>query len=235
VRGVAPSVGAPGRAVARGRARDVRRAVAVALALGGCPQPPPAEPVPTPSPPPPSPCREHDDPAALATFAGARCPWLLRVDSGRLVLGSLDPDPLPEVSGALPECGPVPCTFDGAETSLGPMVVASVPSAHSEMPARVHLGVVAPTKTLVFVDLWAGAGETVMSDSTPLGPALALAPFDCRGELGLFAVPRLDIDRELEPPAELRAREGLYALDGPEPVVAPIDRAGCKRLDVPLP
>jgi hypothetical protein len=205
------------------------------IALVACPQPPPSEPAPEVSPPPPPPCREHDEPAALASFPGLRCPWLLRVEAGKLVLASLDPEPVAEVRGNLPECGPVPCTFDGAETSLGPMIVAAVPSAESDMPARVHLGVVAPSKVIVFVDLWAGAGETVMGDSTPLGPALALAPFDCRGELGLFASPRLDIDRELEPPAELRAREGLYALDGAEPVVTAIDRAGCKRLSVPLP
>ena len=65
--------------------------------------------------------------------------------------------------------------------------------------------------------------------------ALGLAPFDCRGELGLFASPRLDIDRELEPPAELREREGIYSLEAAEPVVTAIDRAGCKKLSVPLP
>jgi len=170
----------------------------------------------------------------LAQFAGASCPWVLVRAGEGVKLASLDIAAPPDASGEPPACLHASCRYEGADTPLGPMVIATEPAAESEVPRTVFLGVVVRQTELVFVDLWAAAGPAVVEDSTALGPAHALAPMKCGDDLGLFARARLPIGETTEPPSELRAREGILELrtsDTPKPG----KHDGCTPLDLPLP
>jgi hypothetical protein len=183
----------------------------------------------------PSPCQDPDPSDALTSFSGLRCPLELVRHTDGLRLRSLDPRPEAPATGPIPEpCEERPCDWEGVLTPLGPMIVVSVRSPHSEMAEGALLGWVQGTR-LRFVDLWDGAGDSVIGDSTPLGPAFSLAPFACGTDIALFAAPRLDTLEGLEPPDTLSAREGLYTLTGDVPQRRDGSREGCQRLFVPVP
>jgi hypothetical protein len=180
-------------------------------------------------------CRPPGDVDPVLSFPGSPCDWLLIRDSSGLRLRSLEADAGADRVGVFPEgCLEERCVFEGAQTRLGPLVVALQRSGASEMPAGVYLGVL-DDDHLRFVDLWAGAGEPVHGDATELGPAFALAPHACHDVLALFVEPRFAIAGQGEPPSELRAREGGIAFEGSTLRATAVERDGCVALDLALP
>jgi hypothetical protein len=178
-------------------------------------------------------CRAFDFDAALTTFEGRACPWVLTRDESLLELESLDLDAKPPYDGEMPVvCTSVTCDWAGRWTSVGPLVLATQRSAASEMVAGVVLGFVGGDGKLAFVDLWHGAGDPVFDEGTELGPAHSLAPFDCAGKLGLFAVARTDAGTTIQPVGSLRTREGLYASTTPTTAT---DRTRCTAIPWPMP
>jgi hypothetical protein len=188
-------------------------------------------------------CRPSPGGGAWARFTGAECDWELRDEGERLILSSLAIDAPAPMRGEVPEpCRTRTCVYHGVWTSVGPLLLAVVPSPQSEMPSDVLLGV-AHGDRLAFTSLWDGAGEPVESDLTPVGPAHALAPFVCGDALALLAVERLDMVG-LPPPASLRAREGRLdpaglvagsAAGGSPQPAAPVERESCRQVDLPVP
>jgi hypothetical protein len=178
-------------------------------------------------------CKAFDADATLTTFEGPACPWALTRDESLLELASLDLDAKPPVEGELPpSCATLTCDWSGRWTSAGPLVLATQRSAQSEMIAGATIGFVGGDGKLTFVDLWHGAGDSVFDEGTELGPAHGLAPFDCGGKLGLFAVARTDAGESVKPIASLRAREGLYTSATP---TTSTQRSRCTAIDWPMP
>lgn len=163
------------------------------------------------------------------------CPMWLSVQGQRLHLAGSSRTPVPVVEGEPPLCRVAACRYEGVQTALGPMIVATEPGAQSEVPVAVHVGFVLGMRTLVFVDLWAAAGDTVVEDATMLGPAHALSPMRCGAKLGLFARARLPAGERLEPPPELLARQGMVDLGKPALALEPGSPAGCEAITLPLP
>jgi hypothetical protein len=188
----------------------------------------------------PAACRPSPGAGAWARFVGVECAWELRDEGEQLILSSLALDAPAPARGEVPEpCRTSTCVYHGVLTSAGPLLLAVVPSVQSEMPSDVLLGVTHGER-LAFTSLWDGAGEPVDSDFTRVGPAHALAPFACGDGLALLAVERLDTVGQ-PPPASLRAREGrldpaaLVASAGQAMPAEPVDRAGCRAVDLPVP
>jgi hypothetical protein len=208
-----------------------------AFGVAACAQPTPTPPEQHPTAPagPPAPvCRDAPQGEIVARFAGEPCPWVAVLDEDELRLSSLDLEPPAEARGAPPTCLHASCRYEGMQTPLGPMLIAIEPTAESEVPRTVFLGVVVRSTELVFVDLWAAAGPAVIEDSTALGPAHALLPMKCGDTLGLFARARLPIGETTEPPPELRGREGIIALKS-SAATRPGTHDGCTPLALPLP
>ncbi|MBC8069046.1 MAG: hypothetical protein IAG13_11990 [Deltaproteobacteria bacterium] len=189
----------------------------------------------TPVTPPPPDCRDAPPGEALAQWPAGECPLVLLLEREGVRLESLAKQPPSPWRGKPPECSAAPCRFEGLQTPLGPMIVASEPTANSEMPRAVHLGVALAGSAIAFVDLWAGAGASVVEDSTELGPAHALVPMQCGRKLGLFAGARLPAGEAIAPPLELIAREGVIAIDDGSAELRPGTREGCTPLVLPLP
>ena len=160
--------------------------------------------------PPPPPCKKASAAEALAVFDGGRCGWQLTASGTEVTLVSLEPDNTPPpATGQLPEvCARGACDIVGREVALGPLLQLQVRSPYSEMPAGVWLGWV-DGKALRFVDLWEGAGDPVVDQGTPIGPAFALEPVRCGESLG-FAVGRRLPHGEGDPPDALQERAGIY-------------------------
>lgn len=179
---------------------------------------------------PPSPCIDVDPAGALTTFSGSPCGWTLRPGSDAAVELVHATKTQTLNTGEMPAaCETLPCSVRGVETLAGPVLVVEVGGADSEMPAGVWLGVV-EGEQLRFVDLWDDAGEQVVDNGISLGPAHALAPFDCEGAVALFAEARLPGATSVPAPVSLQRREG--ALSGDD---AGVNRARCERLSVGLP
>jgi hypothetical protein len=178
-------------------------------------------------------CKAFDVDATLTTFDGQRCPWVLTRDDALLELQSLDLDALPPYEGEMPPaCSSAACDWAGRATSVGPLVLATQRSPASEMIAGAVLGFVGVDSKLSFVDLWEGAGDPVFDEGTELGPTHGLAPFDCGGKLGLFALPRTEAGTTVAATPTLRAREGLYTTAVATPAA---DRRRCKAISWPMP
>ncbi len=178
----------------------------------------------------PSPCAELDPSGSLTTFDGQPCGWALRPtsDAGvELVHSTLSPTS--RAGETPPPCGLLPCTYRGVETPAGPLVVVEVADAHSEAPSGVWLGVVQGDR-LAFVDLWEDAGDAVVDAGITIGPAHALAPFDCEGTIALFAEARLPGASRVPAPASLLTREGAVADEA-----TTVQRARCEPLRIGLP
>lgn len=172
----------------------------------------------------------------LCRIETAGCPVLLVADSeDTLKLISLDLSEREPIEGTMPEaCLKDRCLFWGVDTSVGPMVAAMPAAPESDIAAGAHLGVV-HDEALRFIDLWAGAGEPVHGDGTDLGPAFSLEPWVCDRKLGLFVAPRLPAAKNTDPPEELVAREGTYALSGDWERTDSASRDGCKKIEIELP
>lgn len=179
-------------------------------------------------------CRPSPGGGAWARFSGPLCDWELREEGEALVLTSLALAAPPPARGEVPEpCRTSTCVYHGTLTAAGPVLLAVVPSAASEMPSDALL-LVAHGEQLVATSLWEGAGPPVESDLTPVGPAHALAPFVCGSTLALLVVERLD-PVGLPAPETLRAREGRLdpaALAGP---AGAVERASCQQVELPVP
>lgn len=181
-------------------------------------------------------CGATPDPAAVVlSFPGSGCPWVLEQREHQLHLRRLDAPPSTLASGRAPTaCVGRPCHWRGVDSSLGPLVVAVPVSPQSEMPLGAHLGL-AHDHELVFVDVWAGAGETVSDTFTDLGPSHALAAYDCGGRLGLRSEPRVPAGSGQPAPPELREREGIYDPDTGERAAAWPGDGDCERIRMPMP
>lgn len=179
-------------------------------------------------------CRASSDAGAWARFAGAACDWELLDDGDGLQLTSLSITSPRAARGEVPPpCREATCVYHGVLDAVGPLVLAVVPAFDSEMPSDVLLGFV-DGERLVFTSLWEGAGEPVRSDYTRVGPAHALAPFACGEALALLAVPRLDVVGAAVPDT-LAAREGRIDPADPSTPAGPVERAGCRAVDLPVP
>lgn len=177
-----------------------------------------------------------EDPSrSWASFDGQPCGFELRQDDEQLVLAQrvLDAPAAPR-GDPPPPCLDHACVYEGLWTEVGPLVQAVVPATDSEMPASVWLGVVSDSR-LVFVNLWEGAGEPVVTDHTRVGPAHALAPFVCGDRLALLTVERLEAGRGVAPPPALRAREGLLDASAPQAPTGAVQRADCRQVTLPVP
>ncbi len=206
-----------------------------ALACGTNPGPSPdadpVDPAAEPARPPEPACRAVDVHRSATSFAGERCPWTLRVrDGDGLELVSTDPEDDRTFAGpAPPSCAERPCSYRGRSTSAGPLVLVTTLAFESEMPAGVQLGFVSEG-ALRFVDLWEDGGPEVFDGGVSLGPAHALAPFDCGGALALRAASRTVAGDGVAPPPSLRARERMASDPG-----SPVPTHGCAPVSLELP
>ncbi len=176
------------------------------------------------------------DDGVWARFDGEPCAWELRDDGDDgLSLTSLAVDAPVVARGPAPAtCDARVCVYEGMSTAAGPVVLVVEPSTASEMPSGVQLGVVTEDR-LVFVDLWEGAGASVDRDFTAVGPAHALAPVVCDGQLGLQVVERLDGARGVQAPHSLHARAGLLDVHDPTVAAGGEVPAGCTPIPLPIP
>jgi len=184
-------------------------------------------------------CRPRPSGKVLAEFSAGDCGAALLEDDRGVGLWSLATDGEAEPArGPLPEpCAKGDCTFLGYDSAIGPVVLAMTGGPRSEMPTGVWLAAALDEakQQLVFFDLWAGAGQSVVGDGTDLGPAHSLAPYSCAGKLGLFSDGRLAAAAGVEPAALLVAREGVYTWGSTEPQRADAQREACVRLAIELP
>ncbi len=210
----------------------------VALALnagcgtggGGSPGTPEAEAPEDPDQVQPSLCAEVESGGALTTFSGSVCGWtLLPVGEGSVELIHFMNTQTRSIGQMPSPCATLPCSVRGVETPAGPLLVVEQAGPESEVPVGVWLGVVLGEQ-LRFIDLWEEAGDLVVEDGISLGPAHALAPFDCEGVVAVFAEPRLPGAAAVPTPVSLQSREGAVAQDNPA-----LTRARCERLSVELP
>jgi hypothetical protein len=154
------------------------------------------------------------------------------------------PNPLieaePIARGLAPEaCGPAAsrCELFGVTDRLGPIVIAGVRGSESEMLTQVFVGWVEGQR-LAFVETWFGPPSVV--DHTRVGPAWALAPFDCSGVLQLLPAPRLPEADHEDPPDQLPPVAGAWSIDDQglaQPPAQPstTDPANCRALIPALP
>lgn len=196
--------------------------------------------------PPPPECRALPRGEVLAQWtAPDRCSWVVTTIAEGVRLESLSLEPPPPVQGPAPQCRVAGCRYEGVDTEVGPVLVVTEPSAESDVPSAVFVGVVAGGR-LAFIDLWAGAGAPVREDATIVGPAFALEPRKCAGGVGFIATARVVGSIDVPPPT-LVARQGVLALDRPPVLTAPAEGepadvqlsptvpAGCTSLHLPLP
>jgi hypothetical protein len=179
-------------------------------------------------------CGEPSDRTlAVLTPANAdACPLALELESDELRVRPLArQNPMlaaePIASGRGPDvCGPelARCELSGFDDELGPIVVARVRGAESEVPVQVFVGWVVGG-TLGFVETWYGPPSVV--DHTRVGPVWALAPFDCDAELELLPAPRLPEAAHEPIPQTLLDLAGRWELD-PSGVAQP-PAAGSSR------
>ena len=175
--------------------------------------------------------------AALALVADAPCPWILvSGDRSEMALRATDmvaPRALvvvpPQVCGAR-------CSFTGASTALGPVVLATRHDPASELADAAFIGAALGGGTLRFTPLWFGV--SAHGDSTALGPSYALVPWVCEGALVLAIGGRLPGARAEEPARALEAAAGVYAIADDE--LRRTDQrmpalTGCTRVPLELP
>ena len=137
-----------------------------------------------------------------------------------------------------PECGPAleRCELWGLDDGLGPIVIVAARGPESEVPVQVHVGWVEGDR-LGFAPTWYGLPS--VADHTRVGPAWALAPFDCDGALRLLPVARLpEAEAEVEGVDEaVIAAAGRWTIGEGE---ASLAEAGgeprrCRRIPVAVP
>jgi hypothetical protein len=175
---------------------------------------------------------------ALAYLSDATCPWVLVPgEAPALTLRRTDVVEPPTLAVVPPEACAGRCSFSGAVTSLGPVLLAVRADPHSELADAAFVGAALGGRTLRFAAIW--FGRPALGDSTLQGPVYALAPWVCDDRLVLVVGPRLPGAASEEPPTGLREASGVYELAGDElrrvdrPV--PEDMKQCTRIPLELP
>ncbi len=174
--------------------------------------------------------------AALALVADAPCPWILVGEGAALALRATDMVAPRVLAVTVPEACGGGCSFTGASTALGPVLLATRQSPASELADAVFLGAALGGGTVRFTPLWYGA--TARGDSTDLGPSYALVPWVCDGALVLAVGGRLPGARAEEPALVLQQAAGVYVMADDElrrgeqtmPALT-----GCTRVPLELP
>jgi hypothetical protein len=174
--------------------------------------------------------------AALALLADAPCPWILVADGSAMALRATDMVAPRALLVAPPEECAGRCDFTGTSTALGPLVIATLPDAASELPAAVFVGAALGGGTVRFAPLW--FGRTSRVDNTDQGPSHALVPWVCGDALVLAVAGRVPAAAAEEPAPALVRAAGVYAiaddelrrLDRPTPPLAQ-----CVRVPLELP
>lgn len=175
---------------------------------------------------------------ALAYLADATCPWVLVPAEGpEWTLRRTDVTGAPTLAVSPPEDCAGRCSFSGAVTALGPVLLAVRADPLGELADAAFVGAAPGGRTLRFAPLW--FGRPASGDSTLQGPVYALAPWVCDGRLVLTPEPRLPGAASEEPPLALKQARGVYELTGDElrradrPV--PEDMKQCTRIILELP
>lgn len=215
----------------------LRRLAPLAL-LAACNPPAAGEPARA-RPPDPSPAvvRCDEPPAgALALLSDPTCPWALVAEGDALTLRSLARGGRALAVAAPDGCRP--CRFEGVVTTAGPLLLATRPSADSELADAAWIGATSDgAAVLAFAPLWYGPAD--LGDRTAQGPTYALAPRVCERSLVLSPAPRLPGARGEEPPAALARAAGVYAIRGGELVLqdvpVPSDISTCDSVPLELP
>ncbi|HEY0136051.1 MAG TPA: hypothetical protein VGB85_18320 [Nannocystis sp.] len=175
--------------------------------------------------------------AALALIADAPCPWILvSGDRSEMALRATDMVAPRALVVVPPEACGDRCSFTGASTALGPVVLATRHDPASELADAAFIGAALGGGTLRFTPLWYGA--SAHGDSTDLGPSYALVPWVCEEALVLAIGGRLPGARAEEPARALAAAAGVYAIADDE--LRRTDQAmpaltGCTRVPLELP
>jgi hypothetical protein len=146
----------------------------------------------------------------------------------------------PLASGPAPlACGPElnGCDLAGViDERHGPIVIAAERGHESEHPVQIHLGIHVEGN-LAFVPSW--YGESSVVDHTRIGPAYALAPFDCEGGLRLLPAARLPEAEGETVPAQLMMLSGQWWIGARGQTMPPQEprpsSEGCTALIDPLP
>lgn len=221
------------------RARTVALAAACVGAFVACMLPPAELTTATPGPPPaPAPACTTAPAEALAYLADATCPWVLVPgDAAEMTLLRTDAAGPTTLGVAPPEACAGRCSFSGAVTALGPVLLAVRADPNSELADAAFVGAALGGRTLRFAPLW--FGRPALGDSTVQGPAHALEAWVCEDSLVLMPGPRLPGATSEEAPTALRAAGGVYELTDEElrradrPV--PEDIKLCTRVPLELP
>ncbi len=127
-----------------------------------------------------------------------------------------------------PSCAGLPCDFHGVVTPAGPVLVIEVPSAQTELPREVWLGLVGEGQ-LALIQAW--SGPPIQGDAADLGPEWSLEPYLCGDRLALLGVARHEVGASARPPAHIAADEGLVKVTSDGLVIEPLSdgaRARCE-------
>ncbi len=174
----------------------------------------------------------------LAYLADGTCPWVLVPGEGlAMTLRRTDGTEAPSVDVVAPEGCAGRCSFSGAVTALGPVLLAVRADPNSELADAAFVGAALGGRTLRFAPLW--FGRPAVGDSTLQGPVHALVAWVCGDSLVLMPGPRLPGAASEEAPRALREAAGVYELADEElrradrPV--PEDMKQCTRIPLELP
>ncbi len=174
----------------------------------------------------------------LAYLADGTCPWVLVPGEGlAMTLRRTDGTEAPSVDVVAPEVCAGRCSFSGAVTALGPVLLAVRADPNSELADAAFVGAALGGRTLRFAPLW--FGRSAVGDSTLQGPVHALVAWVCGDSLVLMLGARLPGAASEEAPRALREAAGVYELADEElrradrPV--PEDMKQCTRIPLELP
>lgn len=174
----------------------------------------------------------------LAYLADGTCPWVLVPGEGlAMTLRRTDGTEAPSVDVVAPEGCAGRCSYSGAVTALGPVLLAVRADPNSELADAAFVGAALGGRTLRFAPLW--FGRPSVGDSTLQGPAHALAAWVCGDSLVLMPGARLPGAASEEASRALREAAGVYELADEElrradrPV--PEDMKQCTRIPLELP
>jgi len=154
-----------------------------------------------------------------------------------MTLRRLDGTEAPSHDVMVPEACAGRCSYSGAVTVLGPVLLAVRADPNSELAEAVFVGAALGGRVLRFAPLW--FGRPAVGDSTQQGPVYGLAAWVCGDSLVLMPGPRLPGAASEEAPRALREAAGAYELVDEElrrvdrPV--PEDMKQCTRIPFELP